>query len=115
MNRRNFLNNLSFAVAGLVLLPSCGNRAFNKKVVLKAGICADVHRDLMPDNEWRLQTFINSMNGMGDVDFIIQLGDFCRPYDYNIPFMNIWNSPPANCHCKSLPHYYKIILKIKSG
>jgi len=25
------------------------------------------------------------------VDFIMQLGDFCRPYDYNRGFLDIWN------------------------
>jgi predicted phosphodiesterase len=25
------------------------------------------------------------------VDFIMQLGDFCRPYDYNQDFLDIWN------------------------
>ena len=46
----------------------------------------------MPDNEFRLQTFIDSMNERGDIDFIIQLGDFCFSHERNIPFMNIWNS-----------------------
>ena len=93
MNRRSFLNRLSLAAASMVLLPSYSNRVSNKKnVILKAGICADVHRDLVPDNEWRLQSFINSMNERGDIDFIIQLGDFCRLYERNIPFMNMWHS-----------------------
>lgn len=81
----------------MVFLPSYGNRTSNKpdhrkNAILKVGICADVHRDLVPDNEWRLQTFIDSMNERGDIDFIIQLGDFACPHDYNISFMDIWNS-----------------------
>ena len=95
MNRRYFLHRLSLSVAGMALLPSCGIKTSNKidnqsNVILKAGICADVHRDIIPDNELRLQAFIDNMNERGDVDFIIQLGDFVNPYDYNIPFMNIW-------------------------
>ena len=97
MNRRSFLSKLSFPAAGLLLLPyvdiikACNKPEHLKNIVLKAGICADVHQDVMPDGELRLQTFIDSMNERGDIDFIIQLGDFCRPYDYNLPFMDIWN------------------------
>jgi calcineurin-like phosphoesterase family protein len=29
------------------------------------------------------------------VDFIIQLGDFCRPYEKNLPFLKIWESFPG--------------------
>jgi hypothetical protein len=31
-------------------------------------------------------------------DFIIQLGDFCRPYDYNNKFFSIWNIFPRDKH-----------------
>ena len=55
------------------------------------GIIADVHKDIMHDADERLNTFISEMNSK-KVDFIIQLGDFCRPYSYNDGFLNIWNS-----------------------
>jgi calcineurin-like phosphoesterase family protein len=58
---------------------------------LKIGICADVHHDLIPDGIPRLTAFIDEMN-REKPDFIIQLGDFCRPYEYNLPFMDVWNS-----------------------
>ena len=96
MKRRFFLNRFSMSMAGVLLLPHAGVKAALKKkeqrkIVLKAGICSDVHRDLIPDSEERLQTFIDDMNKRGDIDFIIQLGDFCCPYDRNLPFLNIWN------------------------
>lgn len=55
------------------------------------GVCTDVHNDLIPDGVARLTAFIEEMN-RSDVDFIIQLGDFCRPYPANDTFLSTWNS-----------------------
>ncbi len=68
---------------------SCSNQTAKNSVSF--GICTDVHKDLMHDADERLSKFINDMN-QKQVDFTIQLGDFCRPYTYNDTFMNIWNS-----------------------
>ena len=59
--------------------------------VVRFGICADVHKDVMHDADRRLQVFIDEMN-LGNMDFIIELGDFMQPQDYNASFLNIWNS-----------------------
>lgn len=61
-----------------------------KKVLARIGICADVHQDLMHDGERRLKAFIDEMKILKP-DFIIQLGDFCGPYQTNRGFMDIWN------------------------
>ena len=61
---------------------------------LKFGLCADVHKDIMHDADSRLSAFVEDASGK-ELDFIIQLGDFCRPYDYNLGFMSIWNSFPG--------------------
>jgi predicted phosphodiesterase len=45
----------------------------------------------MHDADQRLQAFVSEMNEK-DVDFIIQLGDFTQPQDYNASFLNAWNS-----------------------
>jgi len=58
---------------------------------IRFGICADVHKDVMHDADHRLNVFVDRMN-LQKVDFIIQLGDFCRPYAYNNGFMAVWNS-----------------------
>jgi len=42
------------------------------------------------DADDRLGVFVERMNNVG-VDFILQLGDFCRPYERNRPFLDIWN------------------------
>lgn len=61
---------------------------------LKFAVCTDVHKDIMHDADSRLKAFIEDATEK-EVDFIIQLGDFCRPYDYNLEFMAIWNSFPG--------------------
>jgi len=55
------------------------------------GIMADAHKDIMHDADWRVESFINVMKEL-QPDFIIQLGDFCRPYARNQDFLNLWNS-----------------------
>lgn len=61
---------------------------------LRFGICTDVHKDIMHDADARLKAFIDDASKK-ELDFIIQLGDFCRPYDYNLDFMSIWNNYPG--------------------
>ena len=54
------------------------------------GLMADPHADLIPDKNERLSKFI-SRSLDKQVDFIIQLGDFCFPKNENQDFLNIWN------------------------
>ena len=72
----------------LYLVVSCYHQ---ENRIVRFGVCADVHKDVMHDADQRLQVFVSEMNEK-DVDFIIQLGDFCQPQEYNETFMGIWNS-----------------------
>jgi len=54
-----------------------------KKRKLKFGVCADVHKDVMHDANFRLESFIEKASKK-NIDFIIQMGDFCRAYDYKL-------------------------------
>jgi predicted phosphodiesterase len=56
---------------------------------IRFGVMTDVHSDVVEDAEDRLRQFINEMN-REQVDFIIQLGDFCFPIQENKPFLDIW-------------------------
>lgn len=95
-NRRNFLQHL--ALGSLALTPinqlTAMPTAEISKPKIRFGICTDIHQDIMHDGESRLKTFIDDMKTQ-QVDFIIQLGDFCRPYEKNLPFMKIWESFPG--------------------
>ena len=48
------------------------------KKCVKFGICADVHHSLTPYADRFLKEFLDTCLAE-DVDFVIQLGDFCRP------------------------------------
>jgi 3',5'-cyclic AMP phosphodiesterase CpdA len=55
------------------------------------GLIADVHQDIVHDGERRLRAFIDAMNER-EVDFIVQLGDFCLPHKRNKTFLDIFNA-----------------------
>ena len=97
--RRDFIKALSIGGAAIMFpLNIKANILEDNKVSeepkLKFGICTDVHKDIMHDADQRLQAFIDDATE-NSFDFIIQLGDFCRPYDYNKSFMDVWNSFPG--------------------
>ncbi len=82
---------MKFLQTGLLFLLLLLAASCSRHKVIRFGICADVHKDIMHDADQRLQVFINEMN-QKDVDFIIELGDFMQPRDDNVSFLNIWNS-----------------------
>lgn len=89
LTRRRFLAGL--CLTGPLLRASAQAGDTSRQRVVRFGVCADVHKDVMHDADERLRVFIDRMNRQ-DVDFIIQLGDFCRPYPRNDGFMAIWRS-----------------------
>ncbi len=80
---------LFLIVATGILFASCSLQ--RKYDVVTFGICADVHLPTMHDSEYRIQTFIDSMN-IWKPDFIIELGDFGTPDPKYSHYFEIWNS-----------------------
>lgn len=95
MKRREFLVKSASGSLALTLpistLFGCRNRASQS---VQFGLCADVHKDIMHDADERLRSFVDAAKNEQS-DFIAQLGDFCRPYEYNQSFMDVWNSFPG--------------------
>ncbi len=90
MKRREFIR-YGFGGAGILMLPLGVNALTSgSKKRVRFGVCADVHKDIMHDADERLQTFIDEASRQ-NLDFIIQLGDFCRPYEQNREFLGIFN------------------------
>ncbi len=58
---------------------------------LRFGMVADVHKDLIPDANKRLEKFISEAIKR-EVDFLIQLGDFCMSDHNNREFLAIWET-----------------------
>lgn len=61
---------------------------------IKFAIITDIHQDIMHDGEERLQTFLDDVKEQ-NLDFIIDLGDFCFPKEENHSFLNRWNAYPG--------------------
>lgn len=59
--------------------------------ILRFGVISDVHQDVMHDGIERISQFVASMRD-AQVDFVLQLGDFCQPHPRNRPFLDAWNS-----------------------
>ncbi len=94
MKRRNFMNLIGPVSAGSFLMPTLLSfkpsiKENNKP--LRFGIVADVHKDLMPDADARLEKFISEAIDR-QVDFIIQMGDFCMADPRNQEFLKIWET-----------------------
>ncbi|MDH3651164.1 MAG: metallophosphoesterase [Saprospiraceae bacterium] len=96
MNRRTFIRDISAGFTTTVLphtilsFPPSSLQA-SRAHMLTFGIAADVHKDLVPDANKRLETFIAEAVRR-EVDFIIQLGDFCMGDPKNMDFLAIWQT-----------------------
>ncbi len=88
MKRRAFLSK-SAIMGGAVAFPWTPFSANAKAKKLQIGLIADLHHDVMHDGEQRLAAFIEKANDYKS-DFIVQMGDFCRPYDYNLGLLKEW-------------------------
>lgn len=84
---------LIFLLTGwfLFALTSCDS----KNETVKFLIFSDIHNDLIPDGEKRLQKILKTAEAE-KVDFVIELGDFCHPGANNDSFMKIWNDFPKD-------------------
>ncbi len=93
LTRRNFLQQLGLATSAAILpLPfytNCTASGKKPQSPLKFGIMADAHADLIPDKNERIEKFIREAIAK-EVNFIIQLGDFCFPKKENKDFLAIW-------------------------
>ena len=89
MKRREFILK-STILNGAILLPWNPSSAITKSKKLQFGLIADLHHDVMHDSKKRLIRFINEASQKKS-KFIIQMGDFCRPYDYNKELLQVWN------------------------
>ena len=92
---RDLIRKTGYLVLITIYFSSAGRAQILEPESVKFGICADVHKDIMHDTDARLTEFIQEASKR-EPDFIIELGDFCRPYDYNLDFLKIWNSFPGD-------------------
>ena len=92
IGRRDFLLRVSVGAGGAIGARAATSSAGKAegRPTLRFGLIADVHHDIMHDGIARLEAFVAAMTA-ARVDFVVQLGDFCRPQEKNRPFLDTWN------------------------
>jgi predicted phosphodiesterase len=90
MMKKNYLLVLVLLLSG-ILSTACKS----PENTIKFAIISDLHGPDVPDGQKRLETFVKVAQ-KEKVDFIINLGDFCRLDSTSMTFLTIWNSFKGN-------------------
>lgn len=83
------------ACASLVMIAGFSACRTTKEKPVRFAIASDFHAPDIPDGEHRVATFIKAANDE-KVDFIIELGDFCRLDSASQVYRDLWNSFPGS-------------------
>lgn len=79
------------ALTTTLLFPTKFAKSNSKTMLVKFGLIADVHQDIMHDATERVELFVSAME-IEKPDFICQLGDFCIPHERNQEFFDTFQS-----------------------
>ncbi|MCP5523466.1 MAG: metallophosphoesterase [Verrucomicrobiales bacterium] len=82
VSRRAFIRLCGAAGLGIALPHGAAAALGKLERPVRVGMIADLHHDLMPDGEHRLNAFLESMS-LRKPDALIQLGDFAYPNEAN--------------------------------
>ena len=83
------------ACASLVMIAGLSACRTTREKPVRFAIASDFHAPDIPDGEHRVATFIKAANDE-KVDFIIELGDFCRLDSASQVYRDLWNSFPGS-------------------
>ncbi len=97
MKRRQFLTRVAGGAGGFVLTIPVGSCNFDDSQKVEFGICTDIHQDIIHDAPRRLRAFLGAAEKR-EVDFVIDLGDFCFPIPKNREFLESWARSPLEKH-----------------
>ena len=95
--RRSFIRKLGLVLAPVSLSWNIHAAARATLRPVRFGLCADPHKDIMHDADERLRMFLGAAR-KEKAEFILQLGDFCRPYEKNREFLKIWEDFTGGRH-----------------
>ena len=87
--RRDFLR--IAGAAGLAWTLPAYLRAAEPAPVLRLGVGADLHHDIVPDGSERLAALIKASQEF-QAHAVAQLGDFCQPKAANLPLLKQWRA-----------------------
>ena len=93
--KRKIFKFAALACASLVMMAGFSACRTTKEKPVRFAIASDFHAPDIPDGEHRVATFIKAANDE-KVDFIIELGDFCRLDSASQVYRDLWNSFPSD-------------------
>ena len=93
------------ACASLVMMAGFSACRTTKERPVRFAIASDFHAPDIPDGEHRVATFIKAANDE-KVDFIIELGDFCRLDSASQVYRDLWNSFPGDKYHARCEKYF---------
>lgn len=93
--KRKIFKFAALACASLVMMAGLSACRTTKEKPVRFAIASDFHAPDIPDGEHRVATFIKAANDE-KVDFIIELGDFCRLDSASQVYRDLWNSFPGD-------------------
>lgn len=95
LGRRHFLKVTTASSLALALPNILMSQMNTNEKVVKIGLIADLHQDIMHDGKERLSAFLQSMEQFKP-DAIMQLGDFAYPGDKNKEVIDMFNNAYDN-------------------
>ena len=93
--KRKIFKFAALACASLVMMAGFSACRTTKEKPVRFAIASDFHAPDIPDGEHRVAKFIKAANDE-KVDFIIELGDFCRLDSASQVYRDLWNSFPGD-------------------
>ena len=95
--KRKLSNRIRLVCTVLMMLAGFCACQTNPEKPVRFAIASDFHAPDIPDGEQRVAAFIQAANDE-NVDFIIELGDFCRLDSASQVYRDLWNSFPGGKH-----------------
>ncbi|TKG97415.1 hypothetical protein EYV94_03020 [Puteibacter caeruleilacunae] len=92
MKRRDFIKYTSTFCGGMLLVGSSGCNTKNRESV-KFSFSSDIHKGTVPDANERLSSYLKKVEQL-NLDFMIDLGDFCLVSPENRTFVDLWKASP---------------------
>ncbi|TKG95000.1 hypothetical protein EYV94_09810 [Puteibacter caeruleilacunae] len=90
MRRRSFIKSITITTGGILSFGACSAEV-TKSGTVRFGISSDIHNDVMHDGEFRLRKYLSTAE-RENIDFLIDLGDFCNPDEKNKNFLKMWKT-----------------------
>jgi len=92
-DRRSFIKSTLLTSCSFLLPPAILDLWAGEEQSLRLGLITDLHKDIIHDADFRLQTFLDALKGVPP-HAKIQLGDFAIPKKENQPFIDLFNQDP---------------------